>query len=656
MDTDRACAVVLIGCGEASRGLRGAAWLLALTTVAQASLGAAGHTPEGSKALAGLWQIAARYERGELKAAQEGDLHVTVPEFLEAIARDRDAVEVLIQATRACGTGPPARPWPDSGTGTKLHFFRSGARTALGDSKLRRAAVARLTAIEDMDTLWMLFRRRELEELDVPFLASLLAQCRSHRVGWVLSEVLAEGTEWLLPGSDTGEEEIDKAGARTQALLRELGLNPGAVGRFWLAWTLTEWMGREPDATRVNEDVSYWGARIRNRSAFLRPTPTIWSDRFLLGWKAYGTVGFGNRDRVPKDGQVLSQLDQLLQLNPHHLGALAARGITLRDLSRRAESDEAMELLKERAGAGIFYGEMCYRFAKRLFAPQRRLHYCLEYRSAGLTGPAYPYETELCFLAYLAAGRMHEARKLAPEMDPAEAAKLAVPFVALAIFALVIVLVVLRRRKPLRDQPTLGQAVGLSIAYLLAQAPLAIVFGLWQGLVAGALMVIVGYGVLYRQLPTGDDGFCWRGKKLGIGLPVCGGVACVIASATISTAMASLGWEPPHQAIRDLIAGASTVENVLVVLVVVLLVPAAEEVLFRGLWFRALRARFGPAIGATASAVTFAAFHFEPAFFPQFIALGLIFAWVYHRTRSLLSVSICHGLNNAAGVAVIWLM
>ena len=83
---------------------------------------------------------------------------------------------------------------------------------------------------------------------------------------------------------------------------------------------------------------------------------------------------------------------------------------------------------------------------------------------------------------------------------------------------------------------------------------------------------------------------------------------------------------------------------VLGLLVGAVLVPIAEEVLFRGVLFAALRRRSGPVAAAILSSLLFGALHDEHVF-PTL--LGLTFALLYHRTGSLWTSIGAHMLVNA---------
>ena len=79
----------------------------------------------------------------------------------------------------------------------------------------------------------------------------------------------------------------------------------------------------------------------------------------------------------------------------------------------------------------------------------------------------------------------------------------------------------------------------------------------------------------------------------------------------------------------------------------VLLAPVFEELAFRGLLFGVLRRRFQWMPAAAISAGIFALAHgYGLIGFTSVFWSGLIWAWIYERTGSLLPGMIAHGANN----------
>lgn len=78
--------------------------------------------------------------------------------------------------------------------------------------------------------------------------------------------------------------------------------------------------------------------------------------------------------------------------------------------------------------------------------------------------------------------------------------------------------------------------------------------------------------------------------------------------------------------------------------------PVLEEVLFRGAITKALLQQYSPTKAILISALIFGIFHINPAqILPAFL-IGLLFAWTYYKTSSLIPCILMHILNNALSV------
>lgn len=79
----------------------------------------------------------------------------------------------------------------------------------------------------------------------------------------------------------------------------------------------------------------------------------------------------------------------------------------------------------------------------------------------------------------------------------------------------------------------------------------------------------------------------------------------------------------------------------------VLVAPVSEEVMFRGVFYRALQPRLGVGGAALVSAAVFAVLHPQlPIGFAGIFVLGLAFTALYLLRGSLLSAIVAHALNN----------
>jgi membrane protease YdiL (CAAX protease family) len=85
--------------------------------------------------------------------------------------------------------------------------------------------------------------------------------------------------------------------------------------------------------------------------------------------------------------------------------------------------------------------------------------------------------------------------------------------------------------------------------------------------------------------------------------------------------------------------------------VMALLAPLAEEVVFRGLLYGWVAGRWGTTIAWFVSSILFAAAHVEPAHVLLVLPLGLWFGWLRQRTDSLWPSLVAHIVNN--GLAVV---
>ncbi len=88
---------------------------------------------------------------------------------------------------------------------------------------------------------------------------------------------------------------------------------------------------------------------------------------------------------------------------------------------------------------------------------------------------------------------------------------------------------------------------------------------------------------------------------------------------------------------------------------VVVLAPIFEEIIFRGLVFSTLRAKFGFPISMIGSAIIFALAHgYGPIAFLTVLWSGMLWAWTYERTGSVIPGMCAHAINN--GLVVYFLV
>ena len=194
----------------------------------------------------------------------------------------------------------------------------------------------------------------------------------------------------------------------------------------------------------------------------------------------------------------------------------------------------------------------------------------------------------LCLLGLLAASRLGAARP--------DAALLALAILGgSALAVLVAVRVHLLRRRGLTWADVGLRPPVHSLAHLLWQVPAVMVAG-----VVASMLVLVPLGTG----PAGSDG------------------------------LEDLATSGPPFVVLGLIA-------------VAVLVPVAEEVVFRGIVLPALRARFRAVPGIALAGAVFAAVHLIPPALPYLLVVGISLCMMAQWYRSIVPGIVLHGVNNA---------
>lgn len=112
-----------------------------------------------------------------------------------------------------------------------------------------------------------------------------------------------------------------------------------------------------------------------------------------------------------------------------------------------------------------------------------------------------------------------------------------------------------------------------------------------------------------------------------------------------------LGREPETQsAVRIMETAVLPMRRALFTFASIVLVPVAEEVLFRGLLYATIKEQGRPVLALVVSSVLFSAIHLNWLAFVPFIVLAVILALLYERTGSLLAPIIVHAGFNAINV------
>ncbi len=192
-------------------------------------------------------------------------------------------------------------------------------------------------------------------------------------------------------------------------------------------------------------------------------------------------------------------------------------------------------------------------------------------------------------------------------------------------------------------------AFGVGALFLVAAAGIATVIRLPQsalllltqvGLIAGvaAFLYLAGYDLRAAfRLNQVDNAVYSRAVLLGVAL-------------LLANLAATLLLGPSIRDLQLVTAGPGLTERIILALTVVLIAPAIEESLFRGLLQGALEARARPWTAIALAAVPFALLHWWPALI-FFFFWSLPVGWLTWRTASIGPGLVVHAINNVVGLA-----
>ena len=121
----------------------------------------------------------------------------------------------------------------------------------------------------------------------------------------------------------------------------------------------------------------------------------------------------------------------------------------------------------------------------------------------------------------------------------------------------------------------------------------------------------------------------------------------------VSAVLRFFSWEPaPQEVVQMYLKRSAEPYLVPLTVFVALIGPAMEELFFRGFAYAGLRKRFGALGGACISSAAFAALHMHWAAFAPIFLLGLLLAYLYECSGSLVPSITAHMLHNLIMVAL----
>jgi membrane protease YdiL (CAAX protease family) len=371
-----------------------------------------------------------------------------------------------------------------------------------------------------------------------------------------------------------------------------------------------------------------------------------------------------------------------LEADPSDLPAMLSQAIVLRELGQASEVPPLLPPLtpgqfdeKTRRALGAVYA-----LALSSYPSPQAVERSRDYLSRLAPGPLL---TAAGYRANdkpdLAQATLRQAAKQAQPFALRFTLALAVNFLVVLSGILLLLSPLVRRRRP---KPTAGPAgFPMSAAWGRREAVEALVLWVFLGIVLGSAAVslapmsgppptylILAPSVLAAVLSVGwvwavarfRAGFGWDFasglRKTSIGMAVAG-LAVLPVLGVHGVFQRLLNQSAADNPVLPLLVIPDTALAKAFLLVGVgLAAPALEETLFRGVLFGGLRRRWSFWPAALVSGAIFAVVHLDLAGFVAYALLGLVFAYLFERSRSLVAPWAAHAAFNVFNLVLVFLL
>jgi membrane protease YdiL (CAAX protease family) len=182
-----------------------------------------------------------------------------------------------------------------------------------------------------------------------------------------------------------------------------------------------------------------------------------------------------------------------------------------------------------------------------------------------------------------------------------------------------------------------------------------------QGFLLAALSVeltLIGASYL-RLIRSGHTtwrelGFDWQRIVPDVGRGVGYGVAAFLVSALIQSSMEQVGVRQTQLLELSWVRDLDLFGFALVFVVGAIGAPLAEELYFRGYVFSAYVREKGLILAYALSGIVFAALHLNREALLPILILGVMLAWMYRRTGSIITPITAHALNNGLAFLIFY--
>lgn len=204
----------------------------------------------------------------------------------------------------------------------------------------------------------------------------------------------------------------------------------------------------------------------------------------------------------------------------------------------------------------------------------------------------------------------------------------------------------------------IGLIIGIEAALNHVKANLGAVTWtiMWIAICAGCVGAFVAAYFFICKVQNLSFNKFWsddaRPPVLQSALAVGGGVAAISLVNTVVHILlrmvrgTAITTNPAHLQLTNTILIGHGFSIVGCAIVVCLVAPVAEEILFRGIVYRGMRQRWPVWLSAVCSAFIFALWHGDLPGFAQYFVIGIVLAGVYERSKSLWVPMCLHGLWN----------
>lgn len=183
-----------------------------------------------------------------------------------------------------------------------------------------------------------------------------------------------------------------------------------------------------------------------------------------------------------------------------------------------------------------------------------------------------------------------------------------------------------------------SKSLALAVAESVAEA--ALVLPVW-------LLAVRKYRLTWQDV--GLRAFTWGLLGLGcIGL-----VAFYVFNLCYASVLGLFNLQVEPQLIQQM--GTST-QALPLLIAGVFVAPISEELFFRGFLYAGLREKIGVAWAAIVSAALFSVAHITPTAIPSLFMIGLLFALLYERGRSIWPSAILHTTINVIGLLAAYMV